>query len=277
AGQPQAPIAADETRKIDVAARFLYGAIGAGLQTQGEARLRPDPNPFPAFQDYQWGDQTNAFAEKELDLGTTVTDGAGHASLDLAGSQAGDTVDPVVALVTASVFEPGGRPVRESVTLRLRPKPLYLGAKVEGGDSDSLAGSPTALDVIAVNGAGARIAAPGVSYSLISENWNYDWYQADGRWQWRRTSRDTVVNQGALDVSAGAPARLRPRKLGWGDYRLELNGPDGAKTIIRFSVGWGAPSNSTESPDLVRVSPARKTYAQGDTVEIAVKGPYAGE
>ncbi len=277
AGQPQAPIAADETRKIDVGARFLYGAIGAGLQTQGEARLRQDPNPFPAFQDYQWGDQTNAFAEKELDLGATVTDGAGHASLDLAGSQAGDTVDPVVALVTASVFEPGGRPVRESVTLRLRPKPLYLGVKVDGADSTSLGGAPVGLDVIAVNGAGGRIAAPGVSYSLVSENWNYDWYQADGRWQWRRTSRDTVVNQGALDVTAGGPARIRPRKLGWGDYRIELNGPDGAKTIVRFSVGWGSPSNSTESPDLVRVSPASKTYGQGDTVEIAVKAPYAGE
>jgi uncharacterized protein YfaS (alpha-2-macroglobulin family) len=277
AGQPQTPIAADETRKIDVSARFLYGAIGAGLQTQGEARLRQDPNPFPAYEGYQWGDETAAFEEKELDLGTSVTDGSGHASLDLAGTQAGDTVDPVVALVTASVFEPGGRPVRESVTLRLRPKPLYLGAKVESADSDSTAGSPTALDVIAVNGAGARIAAPGVSYSLISENWNYDWYQEDGRWQWRRTSRDTVVSQGNLDVSAGAPARIRPRKLGWGDYRLELNGSDGAKTIVRFSVGWGSPSNSTEAPDLVRVSPVRKDYSQGDTVEIAVKGPYGGE
>ena len=46
---------------------------------------------------------------------------------------------------------------------------------------------------------------PGVSYSLISENWSYDWYQQDGRWQWRRTSRDTVVTQGALDVVRTAP------------------------------------------------------------------------
>lgn len=285
-GAAAAPIAADETRKIDVAARFLYGAIGSGLQTQGEARLRQDPNPFPAFQDYQWGDQSNAFQEKELDLGTTVTDGTGHANLDLAGSQAGDTVDPVVALVTASVFEPGGRPVRESVTLRMRPKPLYLGVKVEGADATTLGGAPVGLDVIAVNGAGARIAAPGVAYSLISENWNYDWYQQDGRWQWRRTSRDTVVSQGNLDVAAGAPARIRPRKLGWGDYRLELNGANGAKTIVRFTVGWGAPANSTEAPDLVRVAPVKTCqdaatqkdcYGQGDTVEIAVKAPYAGQ
>ncbi len=96
--------------------------------------------------------------------------------------------------------------MRESVTLRLRPKPLYLGVKVDGADVSGENAPPVALDVIAVNGAGGRIAAPGVAYSLISENWSYDWYQQDGRWQWRRTSRDTVVSQGR---STSAPARRR--------------------------------------------------------------------
>ena len=276
-GQANVPVGAADTRNVNVTARFLYGAIGAGLQTQGEARLRPDPNPFPALADYEWGDQTAAFDEKEVDLGTTVTDGAGHATLALAGSAAGDTVNPVLALVTASVFEPGGRPVRESVSLKLRPKPLYLGVKVDQGDASGDQAPPVNLNIIAVNAAGARIAAPGVSYSLISENWNYDWYQQDGKWQWRRTSRDTVVSQGSLDVGAGDPAHVRPRKLGWGDYRLELNGPGGAKTVTRFTVGWGSPANATESPDLVRVAPSKKSYGQGDTVEIAVKAPYGGE
>ena len=276
-GQAQVPVGASETRKVEVTARFLYGAIGAGLQTQGDARLRPDPNPVPAFEGFQWGDETAAFEEKEVDLGTTVTDGAGHASLQLAASEAGDTVNPVLALVTASVFEPGGRPVRESVSLKLRPKPLYLGVKVDEGDSAGQSAPPVALNIIAVNGAGARIAAPGVSYQLISENWSYDWYQQNGGWQWRRSSRDVVVTKGTLDVGAGAPARLPPRRLGWGDYRLELTGPDGAKTVTRFSAGWGAPANTEEAPDFARVSPTGKSYGQGDTVEIAVKAPYGGE
>jgi len=276
-GQPQTPVGSADTRVVNVTARFLYGAIGAGLQTQGEARLRADPDPFPAFDGYQWGDETAPFDEKQLDLGASVTDGAGHASLSLAGSQAGDTVDPVLALVTASVFEPGGRPVKESVSLKVRPKPLYLGVKVDEGDASGQTAPPVTLDIVSVNGAGQRIAAPGVAYSLISENWNYDWYQQDGRWQWRRTSRDTVVTSGTMDVGAGDPGHIRPRRLDWGDYRLELTGPGGAKTITRFSVGWGAPASAAESPDLVRVSPAKKTYRQGDTVEIAVKDPYAGQ
>jgi hypothetical protein len=278
-GQAATPVSATETRNVTVMASFLYGAVGAGLQTQGDARLKPDPNPFPdaALAGYQWGDDTTPFQEKQVDLGNTVTDGTGKAILALPGNSAGDTVNPVIALVTASVFEPGGRPVAESVTLKLRPLPLYLGVKVDEGDSAGDAAPPVTLNVVGVNGAGQRIAAPGVSYSLISENWNYDWFQQDGHWQWRRTSRDTVVTSGTIDVGAGGPAAIRPRKLGWGDYRLELNGPGGAKTITRFTVGWGAPASDTEAPDVARIAAGSDKYGQGDSVEINVKAPYAGE
>src|SRR6201999_3812303 len=124
--------------------------------------------PFPQYNtgdtSYQWGDDTTPFQEKEVDLGTSVTDGTGRAVLNLPGNSPGDTVDPVLALVTANVFEPGGRPVGESVTLKLRPLPLYLGVNVVQGNATGDQAPPVTLNVIGVNGAGQRVAAPGVSY-----------------------------------------------------------------------------------------------------------------
>ncbi|WP_374346017.1 alpha-2-macroglobulin [Phenylobacterium sp.] len=275
-GQEQVPLKAGEVRNVDINARFLYGAAGAGLQTQGEARLKADTNPFPQFADYQWGDQVTPFEEKYLDLGQTVTDGDGRAVVAVNAGEAGDTAQPLTAVFTASVFEPGGRPVREGLDLKVRTKPVYLGVKVDQGDSGG-SGDPTvAMNIIAADAAGRRIAVGGVNYSLIAENWDYDWFQQDGRWQWRRTSRDVVVQKGALNVSAANPARLA-RRLGWGDYRLELYGPSGAKTVIRFASGWGAPAADMDAPDFVRVSAGTRAYAQGDTVEITLKPPYAGE
>jgi uncharacterized protein YfaS (alpha-2-macroglobulin family) len=276
AGNEAAPVAADETRNISVSARFLYGAAGAGLQTQGEARLKVDPNPFPALKDYQWGDQLQAFDEKYLDLGQSVTDGEGRAVMAISGSEAGDTAQPLMADFTASVFEPGGRPVRESLKLKVRSKPVYLGVKIDQGDSNGRGDPLINLDVVSVDAAGRRIASSGVAYSLIAERWDYDWFQQDGRWQWRRTSRDAVVARGALNVSAGQAARIA-RRLGWGDYRLELTGPSGARTAIRFASGWGAAAKDVEAPDFVRVTAGTKPYAQGDTVEVTLKPPYAGE
>ncbi len=132
------------------------------------------------------------------------------------------------------------------------------------------------LDVIAADAAGRRITASGVAYTLIAENWDYDWFQQDGRWQWRRTSRDVAVARGNLNVGVGEAARIAKR-LGWGDYRLELAGPSGAKTVVRFASGWGAAASDVEAPDFVRVSAGTKAYAQGDMIEITLKPPYAGE
>ncbi|MBC7667728.1 MAG: alpha-2-macroglobulin family protein [Gemmatimonadaceae bacterium] len=273
-GQESVPIAGGQARQIDVSARFLYGAPGAGLQTQGEARLKIDSDPFPQFKDFQWGDALTPFDEKFIELGTTVTDGDGHAMLNLGTSDAADTAQPLVASVTASVFEPGGRPVRENLELKVRGKPVYYGVKVEQGDAGR-GDPPVSLEMIAVNAAGVRVGAT-ATYTLISENWSYDWFQQDGRWQWRRTSRDAVVAKATVNIGAGQPARFN-RRLGWGDYRLVVEGADGSKTVTKFSSGWGSPAKEGEAPDFVRVSAGTKSYSQGDTVEIAIKSPYAGQ
>ncbi|WP_333585838.1 alpha-2-macroglobulin family protein [Phenylobacterium sp.] len=274
-GEETRPLQAGQGRDLQLSARFLYGAPGAGLQAEGEARLRVDSNPFPAFEAYQWGDQREPFAETFVDLGRTVTDGEGRAVIVLP-AQAEGVAQPLVAAATVSVFEPGGRPVRESVELKVRPQATYLGVKVDQTESRGQ-GDPTVnLDLIAVNAQGQRIAASAAQWRLISENWDYDWFQQDGRWQWRRTSRDALIDQGRVDIAAGQPARLS-RRLGWGDYRLELWTAEGARSVIRFSAGWGAPAQDAEAPDIVRVSAGERSYAQGDTVEIAIRPPYAGE
>ncbi len=274
-GNSAVAVSGDETRAINVAARFLYGAPGAGLQTQGEMRVSADPNPFPAFAGYRFGDDVSPFQEQVPDTVTTVTDGEGKAVLTVPASIGGDTVVPLKAVVTASVFEPGGRPVRESVFLKVRPRPLYLGVKIDQQDSRGR-DAPVSLDIIAVDGQGRRVAATGVTWTLISENWNYDWYQQNGRWQWRRTSRDVAVATGTGNIGPAASLRHN-RRLGWGDYRVELTGPDGAKTVVKFAAGWGSPAKEGDTPDLVRVSAGTKTWAQGDNVEITLKAPYAGE
>lgn len=273
-GQESMPMGAGDTRKVDISARFLYGAPGAGLQTQGEARLRADTDPFPAFKGFEWGDQGKPFEEKYLDLGATVTDGEGRAILSVGTGEVGDTAQPLVASVTASVFEPGGRPVREGLELKVRPKAVYYGVKVEQGEAGQ-GDPPVSLDLIAVNAAGQRIGAT-ATYTLVAERWDYDWFQQNGRWQWRRSSRDAIVAKAQVNIGAGQPAKIN-RRLGWGDYRLEVEGADGARTVTRFSAGWGAPAREGEAPDVVRVTAGTKTYAQGDTVEITLKPPYAGE
>lgn len=275
-GRESVPLLKGETRLVEIVARFLYGAAGAGLQTQGEARLKVDPDPFPQFKGYQWGDQRAPFEEQFVDLDRTVTDGEGKAALHLPTFAAHDSAQPLMASVVASVFEPGGRPVREAASFKVRTAPLYLGVKVDQSDASGRGEPLVNLDVIAADAFGRRVAAAGASYSLISETWTYDWFQQNGRWQWRRTNRDVVIQAGPLTLAAGKPTRIS-RRLGWGDYRMELTGSGGARSIIRFASGWGAPAKDVDAPDVARLSAGVKAYQQGDTVEVTLKAPYAGE
>jgi alpha-2-macroglobulin len=273
-GDADRPVIAGETRQVQVSARFLYGAVASSLPVRSEARVIADPNPFPALKDYRWGDQQTPFPEKLLQGPASVTDGAGHATQSFRTDDLGGSTQPLMALFTGSVFEPGGRPVSEQVNLKVRLKPLYLGVKVTPGSGEE---PLQTFDIVAVDAQGRRVAAPKAHYKLISERWNYDWYEQNGRWAWRRSSRDIPIAEGVLDIRAGAAARMAKR-LPWGDYRLELDEPTtGARTVIRQSSGWSEPADGVEPPDAARVSAIRTGYRVGDTVEVRVEAPFAGE
>ena len=273
-GDANWPVSAGEQRKIAVNARFLYGAPGSGLQAQTEARIAPDPNPFPQYKDFRWGDEQTAFEAKLVQLPQTTTDGAGNTSVVLDTSSVADAVQPLSADVKASVLEPGGRPVTEGLTLKLRPRAVYFGVKITQG---SLGEEQTqSYDVIAVNAQGQRVAH-GAAYTLISENWTYTWFEENGRWGFHRTSRDTVIAKGQLAVGAGQPGRIT-RRLPWGDYRLVLEDPaTGARTVIRQSSGWSDVSTDEDTPDSARLGVGDKPYSTGDTVDLHIQAPFAGE
>ncbi|WP_158916505.1 alpha-2-macroglobulin, partial [Caulobacter sp. S45] len=273
-GDAARPVIAGEARKLVVNARFLYGAPGSGLQAQTEARIAPDADPFPQFKGFRWGDEQTAFESKLVQLPQTTTDGAGNTSMTLDTAQVADAVQPLSADVTASVLEPGGRPVTEGLTLKLRMRPVYFGVKVTQG---SLGEEQTqSYDVIAVDPQGRRVAHP-VNYTLISENWTYTWFEENGRWGFHRTSRDSVIVHGAVDVGPGQPARIT-RRLPWGDYRLVLEDPTtGARTVIRQSSGWGDSAKDEDAPDTARLAVGDTPYASGDTVSLHIDSPFAGE
>ncbi len=273
-GDQDRPVTTGETRQVMVAARFLYGAVASSLPVRSEGRVIADPSPFPALKDYRWGDQQQPFPEKLLQGPPSVTDGAGHAVQTFHSDDLGGSTQPLLALFTASVFEPGGRPVSEEVNLKVRLKPLYLGVKVTPGSGEN---PLQTFNIVAVDAMGRRVAAPKAHYKLISERWNYDWYEQNGRWAWRRSSRDIPIAEGVIDIGPSAPARIS-KHLPWGDYRLELDEPTtGARTVIRQSSGWAEPADGVEPPDTARVSAVRTGYHAGDTVEVRVEAPFAGE
>lgn len=270
-----APLGADDIRDVTLDAQFLYGAPGNALPAEAEARLRVDPNPFPDYVDYQFGPDNTDFREQLIDMGGGTTDGKGL--LDLAldiKSQNLETSHPLRAEITAGAAEPGGRYTRNSLRIPLRTQSDYVGIASSTGEARFARGKPAVFNIVALSRLGERIQTQ-ASYTLIEEDWDYQWFRQGSRWRYRRDVIDTVLKTGELDIGANMPATLSER-LDWGSYRLVVKTDSGSESSYRFSIGWGS-GQTSDAPDQIQMAGPSEPLKAGETITLDINAPYAGQ
>ncbi|MAI89951.1 alpha-2-macroglobulin [Ponticaulis sp.] len=273
------PLRRGDAREVDVSADFLYGAPGAGLVVQAEARLESDPSPFDDFEDYRFGIHDEVFRQEIIEFPEQMTDGAGRATLALDPESRGVGADMPLRLRTVvSVLEPGGRAVSDSVIIPYRPRTSYLGVRPDFEYSPSR-NEAFSFDIASVSPEGEALAA-NVGWRLIQVYYTYDWYREGEAWRWRRSRVVREVNQGVLDIGAGETGEVSIDPLEeYGDYRMIVTDRDtNEETSYQFWVGWGGrASDGVEAPDRVRLSVSEDAPTEGERAELTLLPPYAGE
>ena len=86
--EEQPVLAAGDVREITLDAQFYYGAPGSNLETEAEFRVQRDPNPFPDYKAYSFGDITESFRERSVKVTVPLTDDDGKALAKLRLSDA---------------------------------------------------------------------------------------------------------------------------------------------------------------------------------------------
>ncbi len=154
------------------------------------------PIPSRSSRTIEWGDQQTPFDEKFIELG--------H---DRHRRRRPRDAQPRHHRGRRHRPAAGGRGHRLGVRAR-RPsgargpdpegaaKPVYLRRQDRARATPRRGDPPVSLDDDRRQRRRRRASPSTATYTLIAENWDYDWFQQDGRWQWRRTSRDAVVGQG---------------------------------------------------------------------------------
>jgi hypothetical protein len=271
------PMRGGETRAVGVSARYLYGAPAASLGVEGEARLRLDPNPFPNYPGYRYGPADGRFDERYLTLANATTDSTGKSSVDL-------TIDPseehygapLRADLVVGVVEPGGRVVRESARIPVRPDDRYVGLKLAKEGDGFGQFDPAEIDAVLLDWRGRQIAGT-LEWRLVEEDYWFDWYRENGEWRWRRSFKDVLVAEGRTDAKAQGAARIA-QTLDAGSYRLTATDPaTGAKSDIRFYVGWRSYESGADTPDRATLTVASEAIAPGGRAKLFLDPPYAGE
>ncbi len=266
--------AGDDIR-VDVTARFLYGAPAADMGGEAELRLDRDHAPFEGYEEFAFGR-----VEERLDAelwplsmeptdanGTTVATGS---LLNLPQSSA-----PLRGTARIAIYEPGGRATQTLAEMRIRTRESYIGIRSAFEGRYVRQGRQAAFEFVSLNDNGERTALDAVTWQIVREVVNYQWYEVDGQWRYERIVRDRAVNAGTVQTSTDDVASIADT-LPWGTYRLIAEDANGdAEASIRFYVGyWGAASE--DRPDQLVVTSGAGSYNMGDTASITILPAVAG-
>jgi uncharacterized protein YfaS (alpha-2-macroglobulin family) len=233
--------------------------------------------PFPEFAIYRFGLEEEVVEPQRVAFPDRETGNDGTFKLPIELDALPDVISPLNAKLRVEAYEFGGRPVIESLDLPVRNRPLWLGIRPLFENDEVAYGATADFEILALDGAGKRVGAPDLEYRLVKEDWDFNWYFADGSWDYHVVIRDGDARSGELAVGSEQPARLA-ETVDWGNYRLEVHDPaSGAASSVRFHAGWSAKPGQAETPDQLRVVADRDAYQPGDIAQVMLDGPFAGE
>ncbi|MGH6838813.1 MAG: alpha-2-macroglobulin family protein, partial [Methylocella sp.] len=264
-----------EAVEIAAKARYLYGAPGANLEITGEVEIdAAGQSPLPALKGFMAGLQDEPFDKTSTEIEEAATTDATGAANILAPIPETAAPRPLEAKIILRAGEPGGRAVERSLVLPILPKGGLIGVKKNF--TALTEGAAANFDVIAVGADGARVARKGVAWSLYRVSNDYQWYRADGRWNFERVKSSKRVAEGKIDIGLAAPAKISSI-VGLGQYRLDLASGDSTDvpTSLAFESGWSGEA-STQTPDLLDVSLDKANYKPGEEMRLRIASRFAG-
>jgi hypothetical protein len=274
-GPVPGPIVPGRPYALPVAARFLYGAPGAGLTGQAQMRLVIDPAPFAALEGYRVGLEGEVFAPDSKDLPVPDTDAQGHTTIAVALPRAPDTTHALKASVTVGINDPSGHASLATAEIPVRPDGSLIGIRPAFAAGAVDAGTEAAFDLIAVGPDGARVAAS-AQLRLVRERPDWRLVMRGSMARYETVWRDEPLETTNIVIPADAPYHIA-KKLDFGRYRIEALEDGGmAATSVRFRAGWVS-SDSPDVPDQVDVSADRNAYAPGEHARIHIAPPFAGQ
>jgi uncharacterized protein YfaS (alpha-2-macroglobulin family) len=281
--EPDALSATAPTR-LDVNARYLFGAPADGLAVEGHLNFIADPDPV-AEKGWRFGLVEDRLESEPQDLTIPATDANGDAMVSIAPSsiRLPDTSLPYKAVLTAAVVEPGGRTTDATLQLPVRTGKPLLGLRPVDEDGRVQEGQRARVEAAEFDADGRRIGAR-ADYRLIALIDSYEYFAENGNWQWKRFTRERPMAVGKVTMGGESrgggetPGLIETPTLDWGRYRLEVTDPEsGARSSIMLNAGWQAAGEENPAPETVALSVEGGPVKAGEVAHIHIKPPFAGE
>lgn len=273
---PEGVLSGGDLPQIGIDARYLFGAPGGGLQTEGDMVVRA-ATEVPGFAGYEFGRHDEPFEMLYDTLDSAETDESGHADVYANVPEMGfEAGRPLNATFAIRVREGSGRPVERTISRLVMPSVPVLGVKPVFSDHSVPEGAEARFTLLAL-GPDLQPVPMQVHWVMNRVETEYQWYALDGSWNWEPVTHRTRVAEGVAALDGNGPQDVAA-KTDWGEYEIVVEPVEGegATTSVAFDAGWYAPADVLASPDRLQLSLDKPGYAAGDTAHLRAVAPADG-
>lgn len=278
---PQETLAPKQPFRLQADAAYLYGAPADGNRFTARLTVAVAREPLPGkLPGYRFGDATVSLPKDPRDVIDTSFDAKGRVEAELPLPEEVDGKTPVLATVSGSVHESGGRPVSRTLQRVVWPADALVGVRPLFDEADGADANGNArFELVRVGRDGQPLPAKGLQLTLVRELRDYHWrFDDEGGWDYDFTRR--FENKQTRTLDAGTSATAFDVPVEWGEYRLDVFDPDTGLTMrypFRAGWSWGDENRGPDArPDKIKLALDRTGYTAGDTLKVTVTPPQAG-
>ncbi|NII55493.1 alpha-2-macroglobulin [Luteibacter sp. SG786] len=255
----------------------LFGTPAANRRVEGSLVLRPAFPSFPSYKDYRFYDIRRAKEGFEEKLADAKTDDKGHAEFALDLTRYADATYQLYFLAKAYEAE-GGRSVAAATQGMVSSNDWLVGYKsVDNLDYVSRDAKRT-VNLVAIDPGAKRIELQGLKQAIVETRFvSVLTKQDSGVFKYESKARETTLSETPLTIpAAGLDVVLPTDKPG--NFALVVKNADGKEVNrVAWSVaGDGNVSRSLERNAELQLTLSKKDYAPGESVDVAIRAPYAG-
>ncbi|SFS13321.1 hypothetical protein SAMN05216570_2828 [Dyella sp. OK004] len=256
----------------------LFGTPAADRRVEASLTLRPAWPAFRSWQDYHFYDVRRAKEGYEETLQDGKTDDKGHAEFDLDLKKYADATYQLYFLAKAHEAE-GGRSVAAAAQTLVSSNDWLVGYKAADSLDYVSRNAPRSVHLVAINSQAKAIELKDLRAQLIERRYiSVLTKQDSGVYKYQSKLKEIAVNEQALAIpTAGLDYALPTDKPG--NYALVILRGNDRTEVNRVDYSVAGAANVSRSLDRnaeLQLNLSKQDYAPGESVDIAIRAPYAG-
>ena len=278
AGQvPEGWVKPDQVKGI-VDAMNLFGTPAANRRVEASLTLRPAWPAFRSWPDYHFYDPRRAKEGYEEPLQEGKTDDKGHAEFDLDLKKYADATYQLYFL--AKVYEPeGGRNVAAAAQTLVSSNDWLVGYKSVDNLDYVTRDTPRNVHLVAIDHAAKAMVLKELKARLIERRYiSVLTKQDSGVYKYQSKLKEVTISEKPLTIPGeGLDYPLPTDKPG--NYALVILRSQDAVEVNRVEYSVAGAANVSRSLDRnaeLQLNLGKQDYAPGESVDIAIRAPYAG-